>query len=260
MKNGRRKDASRDSLYRAQFEEEALPYLDAVYNFAFGLTRDRVVAEDLVQETFLRAFRGFRNYKIGTRCKAWLFKICKNLFIDQFRSRARSPLQAQAETLELASVDPPLDTRILEEGGIGNEQVYADLFGDEIYRHLAELPDEFREALLLCDLEELSYEEISKVMDTPIGTVRSRISRARSFLRERLERYAQEFRFFRDRTPEDRLIEDKLLEGSSHEHVQECEDERSTAGGNGYEPASNRSRENADQSGRRRRRHAAVHQ
>ncbi len=198
MKWGRQKDDSRDHLYRVQFEKEALPYLDAVYNFAFSLTRDCVVAEDLVQETFLHAFRGFRNYKIGTRCKAWLFKICKNLFIDQFRRRARSPLQAQAEILELASVDPPLDTRTLEERGIGNEQVYADLFGDEMYRQLAELPKVFREALLLCDLEGLSYREIANVMNTPVGTVRSLISRARDFLIPRLEIYAEKLGFLPD--------------------------------------------------------------
>ncbi len=225
MKWGRQKDDSRDHLYRVQFEKEALPYLDAVYNFAFSLTRDCVLAEDLAQETFLHAFRGFRNYKIGTRCKAWLFKICKNLFIDQFRRRVRVPEQVLVETLEAASLDLPHDTRTLEIHGIVNEGVYADLFGDEIQRHLAELPTSFREALLLCDLEGLSYQEIAKVINKPIGTVRSRISRARSFLRERLGKYAQNLRFFRDRVPEDPSSEDKP-EGSSDEFVHE----RSTSG------------------------------
>ena len=172
--------------------------MDAVYNFACSLTRDRVVAEDLTQETFLHAFRGFLKFRIGSNCKAWLFKICKNLFIDQFRRRAQVPQQAQIETLEAANLDPPVDTRSLEEHGIRNEEVYADLFGDEMYRQLAELPKVFREALLLCDLEGLSYQEIANVMNTPVGTVRSRISRARDFLRPRLEVYAEKLGFLPD--------------------------------------------------------------
>ena len=225
MKRARQKDDSRDDLYRVRFEEETLPYLAAVYNFAFSLTGAAFAAEDLAQETFLNAFRGFRKFEIGTNCKAWLFKICKNLFIDQFRRRVRRREQAPVETLEAASLDPPHDTRTLEIHGIVNEEVYADLFGDEIHRHLAELPTDFREALLLCDLEALSYQEIAKVINKPIGTVRSRISRARSFLRERLGQYAQDLGFSRDRAPEDPSSEDKP-EGSSDEFVHE----RSTSG------------------------------
>ncbi len=183
MKIRTRRNDSGKQQYRAQFEKEALPYLDAVYNFAISLTRNRVVAEDLTQDTFLHAVRGFRKFQIGSNCKAWLFKICKNRFIDQLRRRARVPQQVQIETLEAASLDPPVDTSSLEEHGMRNEEIYTDLFGDEIHRNLAELPERSREALLLCDLEGLSYLEIADVMNTPVGTVRSRISRARSFLR-----------------------------------------------------------------------------
>ena len=198
MKIRTRRNDSGKQQYRVQFEKEALPYLDAVYNFAISLTRNGVVAEDLTQDTFLLAFRGFRKFQIGSNCKAWLFKICKNRFIDQLRRRARVPQQVQVETLEAASLDPPVDTRSLEEHGIRKEEIDTDLFGDEIHRHLAELPESSREALLLCDLEGLSYQEIANVMNTPVGTVRSRISRARSFLRKRWEIYAEELGFVRE--------------------------------------------------------------
>ncbi len=187
MKRGRQKDDSRDHLYRVQFEKEALPYLDAVYNFAFSLTGAAVAAEDLAQETFLNALRGFRKFQIGTNCKAWLFKVCKNVFIDRLRRRHRRPLQVPLENLEPVSLDPSFDKRIFEERGLENEDVHAVLFGDEINRYLAELPGEFRQALLLCDVEGLSYQEIAEAMGTPVGTVRSRIFRARNFLKERLE-------------------------------------------------------------------------
>ena len=98
MKNRRQRDDSREQQYRVQFEKEALPHLDAVYSFACSLTGNRVFAEDLTQEAFLHAFRGYRKFQTGSNCKAWLFKICKNLFIDQFRRRARVPQQAQIET------------------------------------------------------------------------------------------------------------------------------------------------------------------
>ena len=177
------------------FEQVALPYLNAVYQFAYSLTRDHSSAEDLVQETFLSAFRSFGRFEIGTNCKAWLFRICKNAFIDGFRTKQRRPVHQEISTAAPASVDRErevraFEQRTLDERGIDNEEAFLDFFGDEVNRFLVELPDTFREALLLCDLEGLAYEEIAETLSIPIGTVRSRISRARSFLRERLEEYA----------------------------------------------------------------------
>lgn len=183
---------------RREFEREALPHFDSVFNFSYSLTRNRSAAEDLAQETFLRAIRGFSGFRIGSSCKAWLFKICRNLFIDQFRRRSKVPMQSLGDGPDPVVHDRSLDRISLEERGTEAGQSYHELFTDEVERELSELPEEFRQALLLCDLEGLSYEEITQVMDTPLGTVRSRISRARSFLRDRLEGYAREVGYLRE--------------------------------------------------------------
>ncbi len=193
----RNRRPTRDDEYRAQFEEEALPHLSTVYNFALNLTRDSSVADDLAQDTFLHAFRGFHNFRIGTSCRAWLMKICRNLFIDRLRRHGRRPSHVSVETVEPETRDRSFDRKALDDFAAKGEENVADLFGDEINEHLAELPDEFREALLLCDIEGLSYKEITEIMGTPVGTVRSRISRARRFLRERLEAYARNLGFLR---------------------------------------------------------------
>ncbi|MCA8961868.1 MAG: sigma-70 family RNA polymerase sigma factor [Planctomycetes bacterium] len=178
-----------------RFEREALPHLDAVYHFARGLARSAVRAEDLVQDTYLQAFSKFDTYEAGTNCKAWLFRICKNLYIDRFRAERRRPPHQEFGPVEPLRHDTDRGTRELERRGIDDESIFLDLFGDEVNRFLQELPDEFRRALLLCDLEGLTYQEIANVLDVPIGTVRSRISRGRSILREKLEDYADDLGF-----------------------------------------------------------------
>ncbi|MGE3164010.1 MAG: sigma-70 family RNA polymerase sigma factor [Planctomycetota bacterium] len=177
---------------RARFEQEALPHLDSVFNFSFSLTRNRTSAEDLTQETFTRAFRGFRGFRVGSSAKAWLFKICRNLFIDQYRRREKVNVHALVDGADPVVHDRSFDERTFEERGTRGGLEYRELFTDEVRDELADLPEEFRQALLLCDLEGLTYEEITEVMGTPIGTVRSRISRARSLLRERLCGYARD--------------------------------------------------------------------
>lgn len=185
---------------RELFEQVALPHLGAVYQFALGLTGNHTSAEDLVQETFLNAYRSFDRFQIGTNCKAWLFRICKNSFIDGYREQKRRPRHQAVETAEPGAFDAPHDTQAFERLNIDQEDLFLDLFGDEVNRFLAELPAEFRQAMLLCDLEGLSYEEIADTLEIPIGTVRSRISRARSFLRERLEDYAKDLGYVRAAT------------------------------------------------------------
>ena len=184
------------------FESAALPHLDAVFGFALSLTHDRSWADDLVQGTFLSAFRRFETFEPGTNCKAWLFRICKNRFIDDFREKRRRPAHHEIEKVEPPSVDAESESQVLEQFGAEPEEKFNDLFGDEVNRFLQELPEDFRQALVLCDVDGLSYQEIGELMDTPIGTVRSRISRARSFLRERLESYANENGYLR-RTRQD---------------------------------------------------------
>ena len=179
------------------FDSVALPHLDAVFGFALSLTHDRSWADDLVQGTFLSAFRRFETFEPGTNCKAWLFRICKNRFIDDFREKRRRPQHQEIDKVEPPSVDPANEVQAWEQFGGETEENFNELFGDEVNRFLAELPEEFRRALVLCDVDGLSYHEIGELMDTPIGTVRSRISRARSFLRERLEVYANENGYLR---------------------------------------------------------------
>ena len=182
---------------RNLFEEITLPHVDDVFRFALGLTRNRAQAEDLVQDTFLKAFKAFDRFRAGSNAKSWLFRICKNHFIDRYREKARRPHHSAAVE-ELAVDSPRRSIEVFERDGIENEETFLDLFGDEVNRYLLELPEPFRKALLLCDLEGLSYGEISEVLDVPIGTVRSRISRGRAFLKERLVNYAHELGYGRE--------------------------------------------------------------
>ncbi|NCF56256.1 MAG: sigma-70 family RNA polymerase sigma factor [Planctomycetia bacterium] len=179
------------------FEEVFMPFIDDVFRFSLGLTRNRTQAEDLVQDTFLKAFNAFGSFRAGSNAKSWLFRICKNHFIDKYRVKARRPVH-QTLVDGVSSVSPRRSIEVFEREGIENEDTFLDLFGDEVNRFLRELPEDFRKALLLCDLDGLRYDEIADVLDVPVGTVRSRISRARAFLRERLESYATELGYGRD--------------------------------------------------------------
>ncbi|MDE0958562.1 MAG: sigma-70 family RNA polymerase sigma factor [Planctomycetota bacterium] len=181
---------------RDLFEEITLPHMDDVFRFAMGLSKNRAQAEDLVQETYIKAFKAFGAFRTDSNAKAWLFRICKNQFIDGYRQRARRPHHG-GEVEELA-VDPVRHSiAVFERQGIENPETFLDLFGDEVNRHLRELPEVYSRALLMCDVNGLSYEEISEVLDVPIGTIRSRISRGRAFLKERLEEYAEELGYGR---------------------------------------------------------------
>jgi len=181
---------------RAVFEEVALPYLEDVHRFALSLSRNHAQAEDLTQETFLQAFRAFDSFQPGSNCKAWLFRICKNLFIDRLREVKRRP-RHQTVVGEIPSTDPERTVKAFEEHGIENEEIFLDLFGDEVNTHLADLQEDFRRAVLLADVEGLRYDEIAEILDVPIGTVRSRISRGRSYLRDRLSDYARDLGYGR---------------------------------------------------------------
>jgi RNA polymerase sigma-70 factor (ECF subfamily) len=178
------------------FEEVALPYLEDVHRFALSLARNEAQAEDLVQETFLSAYRAFDRFRPGSNCKAWLFRICKNQFIDRVREVKRRP-RHQTVVAELPSEDKSRSIQAFEERGIDNEEIFLDLFGDEVNEHLQELPEEFRRAVMLCDVEGLRYDEIAEILEVPIGTVRSRISRGRAFLRDRLSEYARDLGYGR---------------------------------------------------------------
>jgi RNA polymerase sigma-70 factor (ECF subfamily) len=171
----------------AIFERELFPLMDALYNFAFHLVYDEDDANDLVQETFLKAYRFIDSYQEGTNAKAWLFKILKNAFINDYRKKTRQPSR-----VDLDDVSGYHDTD--ENGPSGyvdlRQEMFSSLMGDEVTRALNELPVDFRTVILLCDIEDFSYEEIAKIIDIPIGTVRSRLHRARNILKEKLRSYA----------------------------------------------------------------------
>lgn len=181
------------SRREAIFEQELLPHADALYNFAYHLTYNDADADDLVQETFMKAYRSIDSYHQGTNAKAWMFKILKNAFINEYRRKSKLPDTVNYEDYLLVddqdedgSSRPLVDIR---------EDVFAGMMGDEVSGALNGLPDDFRTVILLCDMEGFSYEEIAKIVDIPIGTVRSRLHRARNMLKEKLKDYAAHMGF-----------------------------------------------------------------
>jgi len=160
--------AARPSGLEGRFEREAVPHMQALYAGAYRLVRNAADAEDLVQETYLRAFRAFHLFAPGTNIRAWLFTILYRARADHYRKLARSP-QTVALVHEGPAVAPPQDQLA---GG-----------HEEVLRALDRLPDSFRGAVVLRDMQDFSYEEIAEILDIPIGTVMSRIHRGRSLLR-----------------------------------------------------------------------------
>jgi len=170
------------------FEDELLPHADALYNFAYHLTYNEDDANDLVQDTFMKAFRFINSFDSGTNAKAWLFKILKNGFINEYRRKKKEPSKVDYEDI-IAYQDADED-----KGGVAfdlREDIFDGMMGDEITIALNSLPIDFKTVILLCDIEGFTYEEIAKIIDIPIGTVRSRLHRARNMLKESLKEYAE---------------------------------------------------------------------
>jgi RNA polymerase sigma-70 factor, ECF subfamily len=167
----------------AGFEELAVPLFDSLYNFASWLVHDKSNAEDLVQETYLKALRGFASFQPGTNFRAWMFRILRNTFLS-----SRSTLERRM-TVEIDSED---DVPVLPATCATPESLLIEHFQENAVRNAIEqLPVIFREVLLLCDVEEASYREISEILSIPIGTVMSRLGRARKAVRESLSSVAQ---------------------------------------------------------------------
>jgi len=168
------------------FEEEALPHLDAVYRFALRLTGSPADAEDLVQETFLRAFKSWDHYTPGTRAKSWLFTICRNAFLRQRQQDTRRGEVVQ----QASSPEAPLFLPAYQDDPEGS--FFSGLVDETILDHIDKIPAEFREVVLLSDLEGMSYQDIADVLDVPLGTVKSRLFRGRKLLQKELFDYARE--------------------------------------------------------------------
>jgi RNA polymerase sigma-70 factor (ECF subfamily) len=172
--------------YQRTYELEFLPLADALYAFAYRLTTDATQAEDLVQETYLKAWRFIGRYTEDTNAKAWLFRICRNAFINEYRSRKSQPYKVDYEDIVVYhNEDEPASTRYLNL----HEEMGGQLLGDEVTFALNSLTPAFR-AVVLLDMEDFTYEEIAALLEIPIGTVRSRLHRARNVLADRLREYA----------------------------------------------------------------------
>jgi RNA polymerase sigma-70 factor (ECF subfamily) len=172
-----------------EFEEEALPHIDVLYNFALRTTGNEDDARDLLQETYLKAYRFWDKYEKGTNIRAWLFRIMKNSYINRYRKETKEPDTVDYDDVEnfynsiRAESTDPNDLQ---------EKLYGNLLGDEVVQALQSLPDDFRTVVILCDIEGLTYEEIAEFVDIPIGTVRSRLHRGRKLLQAKLFEYAQQ--------------------------------------------------------------------
>ncbi|MFQ5652661.1 MAG: sigma-70 family RNA polymerase sigma factor [bacterium] len=172
-----------------QFENLAFPLMDSLYGTALGMTRDRLDAEDLVQVTYMKAYRFFHRFETGTNFRAWIFRILTNSFITQYNNKKSEPVRVDFETAMMTV--PQEDTSELEnEEEFGLSGNYDDLFDDPVTAALDRLPMEYRLAVLLADVNELKYKEIAAALDCPIGTVMSRISRGRKILSRVLRSYA----------------------------------------------------------------------
>ncbi|MFD0996769.1 sigma-70 family RNA polymerase sigma factor [Pseudoclavibacter chungangensis] len=182
-----------DAELTALFEEQALPFLDPLYAAAMRMTRNPADAQDLVQETFVKAYAAFRSFTQGTNLKAWLYRILTNLYINQYRKKKREPFTNPLEELEDWQLGSAESTTSHSRSNRSAEAEALERMPDSTVKEaLQSLPDDFRMAVLLADVEGFAYKEIAEIMHTPVGTVMSRLHRGRRLLREKLGDYARE--------------------------------------------------------------------
>jgi len=170
------------------FNEEIIPHLDALYNFGLRLTSDPNDAEDLVQDSIVKAYRFFSSYEKGTNAKAWLFRILKNSYINNYRKKSKKPQEVDYD--EVATFYETIRAERTETSDL-EDKMFRELIDDDISKALDDIPEDFRTVVLLCDVEDFTYEEIANMLDVPIGTIRSRLHRGRNLLKAQLLEYAQ---------------------------------------------------------------------
>jgi len=185
-------DCKKSNFYSTEekeliFENEFLLHIHSIYNFAYRITFNEDDAKDLVQETYLKAFRFIDSFQKGTNAKAWLFRILKNSFINEFRKKSKEPAKVDYQEVETFYNSEEIDQPITSDLRV---EAIKEKIGDEVSVALNSLDIDFRTVIILCDLEGFTYEEMAKILDIPIGTVRSRLHRARNLLRDKLKIYA----------------------------------------------------------------------
>jgi RNA polymerase sigma-70 factor (ECF subfamily) len=178
-----------DSEKEKIFNNEFMPHINSMYNFAYRLTLDQDDSKDLLQDTYLKAYRFIDSFQQGTNAKAWLFRILKNSFINDYRKKSKEPSKVDYQDVESYYNSEDVDRQITPDLRV---EALRDMIGDEISNALNSLDVDFRTVIILCDLEGFKYDEMAKILDIPIGTVRSRLHRARNLLKEKLSTYAKQ--------------------------------------------------------------------
>jgi RNA polymerase sigma-70 factor, ECF subfamily len=180
---------SKNELFKRKidFEQDAIPHMELLFNYALKISGNRLDAEDLLQDTYIRAYRFFHKFEKGTNCKAWLFRIMKNCFINKYRRDKKK--QCTVNFDEVENFYDSIRKDIVAPHNMEFE-IYSKLFDDELTAALSALKDDFKTVIILCDLEGLSYEETAEFVECPVGTVRSRLFRGRKLLQQKLYQYA----------------------------------------------------------------------
>ena len=189
----------KEKTLKGEFERVALPHLNQLYRAAYYLTKSEADADDLVQGAFLKAYRCFYQFESGTNCRAWLLTILRNLFLNDYARKKRQPEMVDWEKIDQA-YDLLLERAHSPEKNSPESFLFSRLIGHEVQQALKKLPEEFRLAIALVDIEDLTYDEAGKVMGCPTGTVRSRVSRGRRILQVALMNYALESGVVRKRS------------------------------------------------------------
>jgi RNA polymerase sigma-70 factor (ECF subfamily) len=179
------------------FEAAAMPFVDSLYNTAYRMTRNSEDAEDLVQETYFKAYKYYDKFQEGTNFKAWLFKILKNTFINSYRKQQQQPPRTDFADIE-GSFEQQISPEVTERLLSPEQELLSDVLDEDVQRAMDTLPEDYRMAVVLADLEGFSYKEIAEILEVPVGTVMSRLYRGRKLLEAAMLEYAQEHGYLRD--------------------------------------------------------------
>lgn len=191
--------ADNKAMRRESFETEALPHMEALLRTALRMTKNQSDAEDLVQEAMVKAYRNWDKFEPGTNCRAWLFRIMTNVFINDYRSKSRSPISVDVDDID----DNFLYGQLASLGVENNpeQQLFTKILDGDVRKAIEELPDDFKMVVMLSFLEGFSYQEIADILDLQLGTVKSRLHRGRKLLQKQLYDYAVRNGYLKELTP-----------------------------------------------------------